>query len=94
MCSMINSRKILGVLVDNIACNRSPALVTCAAIAEKLDMSLTETRETMRSMRSMGVIESDEDMQHALITRQGLHFFYETNYSGQDLLSAEVLSCR
>lgn len=91
MCSMIITRKILGVLVENVACNRSPALVASATIAEKLDISLAETKENMRTMRSMGVIESDEDIRHVLITRQGLHFLYETNYPGQCLFPGGVL---
>jgi hypothetical protein len=76
MCSMLIKKKILGVLAENVAGNTFPDLVASATIAERLNLSLTETRETMRSMSAQGVIESDEEVRHALITREGLHWFH------------------
>ncbi len=80
MCNMVLKRKILGVLMENIASNKYPGLVDSTTIAEKLNLSEAETKRVIRSMSEMGVIESDEEIQHSLITREGILWFQGSLY--------------
>ncbi len=80
MSSMVLKRKILGVLAENIACNKYPGLVDSSVIAKKLSLSVAETQRVILSMSRMGVIESDEEIQHTLITRKGILWLQEMNY--------------
>jgi DNA-binding IclR family transcriptional regulator len=70
---MVIKKKILGVLAE-MAANQNPDLVASTTIAERLNISLAETRSTMMSMCEAGVIESDPETERALITRQGMHW--------------------
>lgn len=77
---MVIKWQILGVLADNIERNKSPDLVASTAIAERLNLGLAETMASIRSMSATGLIESDEEARHALITLQGMHLLKETRY--------------
>ena len=83
MCSVIMKKKILGVLAE-MAAEKHPDLVASSTIAERLNISLAETRSTMISMCEAGVIESDPDSERALITRQGMHWLHDLGYPGAE----------
>ncbi|MEE4137178.1 MAG: hypothetical protein V2I32_13955 [Desulforhopalus sp.] len=63
--------RILTVLSENLK-EIEPALVPSSAIACRLNMTLPELRQVLKSMEGMGVIETDPDLQYNLITRKGL----------------------
>lgn len=73
MCSVVLKKKILGVLAE-MASDKCPDLVASTTIAQRLNISLVETRTAMVSMCEAGIIESDPDRERALITRQGMHW--------------------
>lgn len=81
MCSVIMKKKILGVLAE-MAGNESPDLVTSRTIAERLNISLVETRTAMVSMCEAGIIESDPERERALITRQGISWLHDRGCPG------------
>ncbi len=63
--------KILTVLYKN-AKKDHPQVVPSTTIAGQLEMNLTELQKVLRSMKGMGVIETDQDLRFSLITREGL----------------------
>jgi DNA-binding MarR family transcriptional regulator len=63
--------RILTLLSENLK-EIEPALVPSSAIAGRLNMTLPELRQVLKSMEGMGVIETDPDLQYNLITRKGL----------------------
>jgi len=62
---------ILTILFKNIS-NSQPQLVPSADIAGQMNVSLAETKQVLKSMEGMGVIETDPDLQYNLITQKGL----------------------
>lgn len=68
--------RVLAVLSDNLKETR-PQLVPSTAIAGRLNMSMPELKQILKSMEGMGVIETDPDLQYNLITREGLLWYQE-----------------
>lgn len=77
MCSVVLKKKILGVLAE-MAADKCPDLVASTTIAQRLNISLVETRTAMVSMCEAGTIESDPETERALITQQGMHWLQDT----------------
>lgn len=71
--------RILTLLSDNLK-EIEPELVPSSAIAGRLNMTLPELRQVLRSMEGMGVIETDPDLQYNLITREGLVWLEQRAY--------------
>jgi len=65
--------KFLSILEENSR-RPNPALVDSATIASRLNMSLGQTREMIKCLNDMGVIESDFEGQLSLITQKGIHW--------------------
>lgn len=63
--------RVLSILVENLR-NAQPQVVESRTIAERLNMSIRETCQLIKVMNAMGIVESDQDGQRSLITRQGL----------------------
>lgn len=65
--------RVLTILSDNLN-NPHPQLVQTSAIAGQLNMPITELHNVLKIMDAMGIVQTDPDLCHALITRQGLHY--------------------
>ncbi len=65
--------QVLHILSENLS-NPQPGLVRSGDIANRLQLSLPETKLLLQVMNDMGVIESDVDKQLSLITREGLQY--------------------
>ena len=63
--------QILQILSQNLQ-NPSPQLVDSDEIANRLNISLSETHLLLTIMNDMGVVESNVDHCLSLITRKGL----------------------
>jgi DNA-binding IclR family transcriptional regulator len=63
--------QILHILSQNLN-NPQPQLVNSKDIARQLQLSLPETKRLLKVMDSLGIIESNVDLQLSLITRKGL----------------------
>ncbi|MEE4242368.1 MAG: Lrp/AsnC family transcriptional regulator [Desulfopila sp.] len=71
--------QFLAILAEN-ARRPYPDVVGSEAIAAKLNISLGETRQMIKCLNDMGVIESDFEGQHSLITQKGMQWLerYQT----------------
>lgn len=65
-------QKVLEILAENVAANVQPDLVDSERIAQKLNLSISETKQILKAMQDMGVIESNMETEYSLITRAGL----------------------
>jgi DNA-binding IclR family transcriptional regulator len=72
MCRVSKIRKVLELLAQNVAANVQPNLVDSAHIARTLNLNLAETKQILKTMHDMEVIESSMDSEYSLITRAGL----------------------
>lgn len=63
--------KLLEILADNLKQPR-PGLMQSGEIARLLNMTVRETRQLLRSMHGMGIVESDMEGEYCLITPSGL----------------------
>lgn len=71
MASVSVKQKLLKVLADNVK-TPYPELLTTSVLAVKLGMDEKTTRQIVKSMDGLGVIESDMEGQYVLITLKGL----------------------
>ena len=71
MSILTKKQQILEVLVENLN-NPQPQVVNSELIADKLNLSMKETCQLLKIMHEMGVVESDLEGQHSLITKEGL----------------------
>lgn len=71
MAFLAYKKQILGILVENLK-NAQPQVVETCKIADRLNLSIKETCQMIKVMNSKGLVESDQDGQRALITREGL----------------------
>jgi len=79
--SLYTSRnKLLEILADNLK-NPHPDLMKSDEIARRLNMTLGETRQMLRSMHGMGIVESDMEGEYCLITPSGLQWLASASYS-------------
>jgi hypothetical protein len=65
-------QKVLELLARNVATSIEPGLVESMRIASELDLSVAETKQLLKIMHEMGIIESNMEMDYSLITRAGL----------------------
>ena len=65
-------KQVLKILLTNVEDNVRPELVASVDIAEKLRLSLTETKQLLTSMNGMGVIECNMEVDYSLLTPRGL----------------------
>lgn len=63
--------RILALLKQNLN-NPHPQIMELVSIADALQLSHSETRSLLLKMNDLGVIMSDPEGSHCLITRQGL----------------------
>ncbi len=71
MSLLLLQQELLKVLAENIE-KRYPQVIRASEIAARLNKSEKLTRQVVRSMDGLGLIESDMDGQYALITPKGL----------------------
>jgi Mn-dependent DtxR family transcriptional regulator len=72
MSLLEKKQQVLEVLVENLS-NPQPQVVNSELIADKLKMSTKDTCQLLKIMNEMGVVVSDLEGQHALITKEGLN---------------------
>ena len=72
MSLLEKKQQVLEVLVENLS-NPQPQVVNSELIADKLKMSTKDTCQLLKIMNEMGVVVSDIEGQHALITKEGLN---------------------
>lgn len=65
-------QQVLEILVENLS-NPHPAVVNSGLIADKLNISVKETCHLLKIMDQAGVVVSDLEGHHALITKEGLN---------------------
>ncbi|SDO72233.1 hypothetical protein [Desulforhopalus singaporensis] len=71
MCRLEKKQQVLRILADNLN-TPNPELVASDYIADKLDMSKTDTCQLLKLMHEMGVVVSDMEGERSLITHEGL----------------------
>lgn len=71
---------ILKLLVDNLK-NEQPQAVDAKTISEKLEMNLRETCQLIKMMHEKGLVESDQEGERVVVTRQGLLYAAEMELS-------------
>ncbi len=65
--------RYLSILAEN--CRKPyPDVVDSETIAKRLNLSLRETTEMIKSLNDVGVVQSDLDGQLSLITQKGMHW--------------------
>ncbi|MGB3211792.1 MAG: hypothetical protein WBB19_13895 [Desulforhopalus sp.] len=64
--------KVLKILARNVETSVQPNLVQSAQIAGELNLTLSETKQILKIMHGMEVIESNMETDYSLITRAGL----------------------
>ncbi len=70
--------KVLAFLSDNLR-TPQPQLVPTVSIAKKLDIQFPKLHQILKNMDSMGIIQTDSDLQYNLITRKGLDYLENNN---------------
>ena len=68
--------QVLAILSDNLR-TPQPQLVPTAAIAKKMDIQFPQLHQILKAMDSIGIIQTDSDLQYNLITRKGLNYLGE-----------------
>ncbi len=64
-------KEVLVVMYENLD-DPKPKLISSDDLAEKLQVQLSEIRILLKYMEGLGVILTDPDLQHSLITREGV----------------------
>ncbi len=73
MSLFASQMQLLSILAENSR-KPYPAVVDSEAIAARLNISLGKTREIIRCLDYMGVIQSDLEGRRSLITQKGMHW--------------------
>lgn len=68
--------QVLAILSDNLRTSQ-PQLVPTAVIAKKMDIQSPKLQQILKVMDSIGIIQTDSDLQYNLITRKGLSYLGE-----------------
>ncbi|OEU51406.1 MAG: hypothetical protein BA866_10875 [Desulfobulbaceae bacterium S5133MH15] len=71
MCRSDNIQHVLKILAKNAVDSIRPDLMESVDIADKLNISLAETKQLLWGMRGMGIIECSMEVDYSLITQQG-----------------------
>jgi len=69
-----HTSEVLILLAENAKNNASPRVVDSETIANRLAMSLTETRQLLKVLDGFGFIMNDIDGQYSLITCKGMQW--------------------
>ena len=72
MSRRVKIQKVLEILAQNIEKSAQPDLVDSTRIAGELNMTISETKQIIKTMQEMGVIETSVEADYLLITRAGL----------------------
>ena len=72
MPSSLLKQRVLAILAQKVIQTDSPDLTDVFYLSEQLGLSVKKTRELLRSMEGLDMIESSVDCDFALITRAGL----------------------
>ncbi len=80
MSLLTYKRQVLSILAENLK-NAQPQVVDSCEIAERLEMGVKETCQLIKVMNKMGIVESDQDGQRSLITRDGLGLLEALSFS-------------
>ena len=72
MCRSDHIQHVLEILARNAKDSVNPGLMASVAIADKLNLSLTETKQILLSMNKKGFIECNMEVDYSLITQQGV----------------------
>lgn len=80
MSMLAYKQRILGILVENLK-NSEPQVVSSESISARINLNIRETCQLIKVMNQMGIIESDQEGQRSLITRQGILFLKELELS-------------
>lgn len=70
------------LLAENARNNPSPMVVGSEIIADRLAMTLPETKQLLKVLDGFGFITNDIDGQYSLITHKGLQWLNQA-YAGQ-----------
>lgn len=73
-------RTILHLLQENLQ-NEQPQPVSAALLAEKLQLSGKEICQIIKMLNKDGVVESDQDGERVVMTRQGQVYLAEMGLS-------------
>ncbi|MFT5697645.1 MAG: DNA-binding IclR family transcriptional regulator [Desulforhopalus sp.] len=68
--------QVLAILSDNLR-TPQPQLVPTASIAREMDIQFSKLHQILKAMDSMGIIQTDSELQYNLITRKGLNYLGE-----------------
>lgn len=68
--------QVLAILSENLR-NPEPQLVPSTTIAGHMNMCLPELQQLLKSMEGVGLVKTNVDLRHNLITREGLLWFNE-----------------
>lgn len=85
MSILEKKQQVLEVLLENLS-NSQPQVVHSELIADKLKMSVKETCQLLKIMHEMGIVVSDLEGEHSLITKAGLNLV--DNESNQGIIAA------
>jgi len=80
MTLLARKHAILHLLVANLN-NEQPQTMDTKSISQQLGMSHRETCQFIKMMNEMGIVESDQDGERVLVTRQGLAYAAEMHLS-------------
>ena len=67
-----SKQQVLTVLAEKVNQDPSAGLIDTAYIANQLNISVDKTKEIIKSMGGMGIIESSIECDYTLITQKGL----------------------
>ena len=76
-----HKQQVLTILYDNLK-ESPPQLVPSSRIAGQMNLSQPALGQVLTYMQSIGIIETDMDQRHNLITRKGLLMYRDQNYTG------------
>lgn len=79
MSSSTCRNRLLEILANNLK-NPHPDLMKSDEIARRLKITLGETKQMLRSMHGMGIVESDMEGEYCLITPSGLQWLASASY--------------
>lgn len=70
--------QVLAILSDNLR-TPQPQLVPTVAIAKIMDIQFAKLHQILKTMDSLGIIQTDTDLQYNLITQKGLNYLENSN---------------
>jgi predicted transcriptional regulator len=80
MSMLAYKQRILAILAENLK-NSEPQVVSSDMLSARINLPIKDTCQLIKVMNQMGIIESDQDGQRSLITRQGMMYLKELQLS-------------